>query len=78
MYMTIGEFHERLGQLLKDHPELDRNSLLVDMTVINDQSTGDYVIGTGALVVAEKVYNDKYLNPWTLYVKPPFIERTVQ
>lgn len=76
MYMTIKEMRNQLDLLLREHPELDQNMLVVGSDVVDEEASGDYKVGTVCFGVAEKVVSSpvlgtKILNPWTLYVYPP-------
>ena len=69
-YMTIEEFHQRLGAWLANNPEY-KNQLMAEVAVIQDNDLQSFVPGSILIELANIADDEEYESYGTLTILPP-------
>lgn len=73
-YMTLGEFNEKLGRLLRENPD-KKNLLVVDSEVVQTHSDPDgFAQGTVLLTIGKYADDVRYDKDCIFYVVPESVD----
>ena len=77
-FMTIEEFHYRLGKWLQDNPE-HKNELIAEATVVHSKDENSLAYSPGSILfgIAHKADDNNYDKIATLSIVPPKVGKFV-